>query len=87
MNAAYQVQVHECDKEIEEVLRELNVGKPKPTEPLPKPRHRTREPNQLNFDVQQSLYGLIGSNITQIHGLGPYLSLRLVSKRGLDMSK
>jgi len=87
MYDAYQVQVHECDKEIERVLSKLSLGKPSPSEPIPKPRHRTRQPNQLNFDVRQSLYKLIGSDLTQIHGLGPYLSLRLVSECGLDMSK
>jgi transposase len=87
MYDAYQVQVHECDIEIEGVLATMIVGKEKPTEPLPKPKHRTKQPNQLQFDVRTSLYHLVGADLTQIHGLGPYLALRMISECGTDMTK
>jgi transposase len=84
---AYQVQIHECDSEIEKTLALLSLDSPTPDKPLPKARHRTKQPNALNFDVRQSLYDLIGVDLTQIHGMGPYLALRMISECGTDMSK
>lgn len=84
---AYQVQIHECDAEIEKTLALLSLDSPTPDKPLPKARHRTKQPNALNFDVRQSLYHLTGVYLTQIHGIGPYLALRMISECGTDMSK
>ena len=58
-----------------------------PTEPLPAPRHKARQPNGLNFDVRAALYALLGVDLTQIHGVGPYLALKIVSECGTDMSR
>lgn len=87
MYDAYQVQIKECDLEIEAVLAKLSNGVEKPLEPIPQPKHRTKQPNQLNFDVRSALYNLIGADLTQIHGLGPYLALRMISECGTDMSR
>jgi transposase len=87
MYDAYQVQVGECDVEIEKVLARLLSNSRQPETPLPKPKHRTRQPNCLKFDVRPSLYQIVGSDLTQIHGIGPYLALRLVSECGTDMSR
>lgn len=87
MYDAYQAQVSECDVEIEKVLGQLSVNSPKPQVPLPKPKHRAKQPNRINFDVRKSLYRLVGSDLTQIHGIGPYLALRLISECGTDMSR
>lgn len=82
----YQKQVLECDGRIESTLRRLSSPTP-PAEPLPAPRHRTKQPNALNFDVRTALYAMIGVDLTQIHGLGPYLSLKLISECGTDLSR
>ena len=87
MYDAYQKQVQECDCEIEQVLIKLSVDKVYPDSPLPKAKHRTKQPNQPNFDVREKLYHLVGADLTQIHGLGPYLALRMISECGTDMSK
>lgn len=84
---AYQVQIQECDAEIERSLAILSLGSPVPDKPLPKARHNTKQPNALNFDVRKSLYALTGMDLTQIHGIGPYLALRLVSECGTDLGK
>ncbi len=42
---------------------------------------------QLAFDVRPMLYTLLGVDLTQIHGLGPYNALKLVSECGTDMSR
>lgn len=87
MYDAYQAQLEICDQQIAQSLQRLSQQKPTPSEPLPKPRHRTRQPNALNFDVRTLLYQLIGVDLTQIHGIGPYLALRLVAECGTDLSR
>lgn len=83
----YQMRLGECDVQIERTLSELNGDKQVPAEPLPKPRHRTVQPNAVNFDTRAPLYQLTGVDLTQIHGIGPYLALRLVAECGTDLSK
>ena len=87
MYDAYQAQISLCDEQIARSLQQLSRGKPRPSEALPKPRHRTRQPNALNFDVRTLLYQLVGIDLTQIHGIGPYLALRLVAECGTDLSR
>src|SRR5680860_1529251 len=67
----YQYRVHDCDEKIAEILDTLNQSKPMPEASLPKPRHKTRQPNALNFNVREALYRLVGTDLTQIHGIGP----------------
>ncbi len=83
----YQARVEECDAQIKQVLSEITAGTSNPETPLPKPRHRNRSPNPLNFDVRPLLYQLTGIDLTQIHGIGPYLALRLVSECGTDLNQ
>jgi hypothetical protein len=83
----YQERLRECDAEIERTLVELNADKQCPVEPLPKARHRTVQPNAVNFDTRSPLYQLTGVDVTQIHGIGPYLALRMVAECGTDLSK
>lgn len=82
----YQSHVAECDRKIESVLGTLHCPEP-PEVPLPKPRHRTKQPNALSFDVRQALYAIVGTDLTQIHGMGPSLALKLISECGTDMTK
>jgi len=58
---------------LERALAELNADKTGPVEPMPKARHKTVQPNAVNFDTRPSLYQLTGVDLTQIHGIGPYL--------------
>jgi len=83
----YQARVDECDAQIEGVLTVLNADKPVPATPLPKARHRTKQPNEVNFDVRSVLYQLTGRDLTQIHGIGPHLALRMIAECGTDLSR
>ncbi len=83
----YQTRVEECDTQIEQSLASLTAEKSLPETPLPEPRHRTRQSNTVNFDVRPPLYQLAGIDLTQIHGIGPYLALRLISECGTDLSR
>lgn len=83
----YQAQIHECDEQIEQSLAVLNADKPLPDQPLPQARRRTKQHNAINFDVRSALYQLTGTDLTQIHGIGPFLALRLIAECGTDLSK
>ena len=83
----YQKCVGGGDVQIEQVLATLNAERQMPEAPLPKPRHRTKQPNAVNFDVRTAMYQLAGTDLTQIHGIGPFLALRLVAECGTDLSR
>jgi transposase len=83
----YQRQVDECDRRIEAVLASLASDATAPGDPLPKARHRTKQPNAVAFDARPLLYQIVGTDLTQIHGIGPYLALRLLSECGTDLSR
>jgi transposase len=83
----YQARVEECDAQIEHALALLTAEKESPSTPLPKPRHRSVQSNAVSFDVRPILYQLTGVDLTQIHGIGPYLALRLIAECGTDLSR
>ena len=72
----YKVQVAGCDEEIESALAHLRSGVATPQAPLPPPRaKKSHSANGLRFDVREALFALLGVDLTQIHGLGPYVAL------------
>ena len=79
--------VSACDVRIEAVLKELSIGRGRRSDSLLSPRRpRTNPVNGLAFDVRAALFALLGKDLTQIDGLGPYLSLKLVAECGDDLS-
>ena len=46
---------------------------------------KTKQVNAPSFDVRAALYGVIGVDLTEIHGLGPSLALKLVGECGTDL--
>ncbi|MEW9889992.1 MAG: transposase [Candidatus Symbiodolus clandestinus] len=40
----------------------------------------------MSFDVRPLLNQITGIDLTQIHGLGPYIALKLIAECGTDMS-
>lgn len=83
----YQSQIDECDTEIERTVAALNAERPIPEAPLTKAKHRSKSPNDPNFDVRPAMYQLAGTDLTQIHGIGPFLALRLTAECGTDLSR
>ncbi|MCR3683416.1 transposase, partial [Klebsiella pneumoniae] len=75
----YQEKIRECDDQIETSLLQLSTGTEEPEGVLPSARHRTKQPNQLSFDVRPLLWKITGADLTQIHGFGPYLALKFVA--------
>lgn len=83
---AYQDKLVDCDKEIERVVRALPTDKPAALGPPPARRRGTQK-NEPHFEIQPMLHALLGVDLTQIHGLGPYSALRLVAECGTDMTR
>jgi transposase len=83
----YQRCIDECDVEIERAVAILNIAHPIPDAPLPKAKHRSKLPSDPNFDVRTAMYQLAGTDLTQIHGIGPFLALRLIGECGTDLSR
>jgi transposase len=83
----YQEKASACDTRIEAVLKELSTHRGREAGPLPPLRRRlSRQPNGLDFDVRAALFALLGKDLTQINGLGPYVALKLVAECGDDLS-
>ena len=82
----YHEKVSACDVRIEAVLKELSIDRGHRSDLLPSSRRRTDQVNGLAFDVRAALFALLGKDITQIDGLGPYLSLKLIAECGDDLS-
>ena len=82
----YQAKVADCDVRIEAVLKRLRKASSTPVGKPPTVRTTQKQSNAPAFDVRAALYGLLGIDLTQIHGLGPYLTLKLVGECGTDLS-
>ena len=78
--------IADCDLRIEAVLGRLRATAAKPASRLPPPRHRDKTANAPAFDARAALHAVLGVDLTQIHGLGPSLALKLVGECGTDLS-
>src|ERR1700675_4945263 len=83
---AYHEKVSACDVRIEAVLKELSIGRSRGSGSLTSSPRRTDQTNAMAFDVRAALFALLGKDLTQIDGLGPYLSLKLIAECGDDLS-
>ena len=82
----YQEKVATCDQRIEDILKQLKASRSPPNKPLPPARGRSKQANAPNFAAREALYAVLGVDLTQIHGLGPYLALKLVGECGTDLT-
>jgi len=82
----YQAKIAECGVEIEAVLRVLSEPRVTPATTFPSARH-AKSRNEPKFDPRLALYTLLGADLSQIHGFGPYTVLRLVAECSDDMTK
>ena len=81
-----QEKVTDCDRKIEATLKRIEAQSAKPVGKPPPARSTKRQPNALDFDVRTALHAVLGVDLTQIHGLGLYLALKLVGECGTDLS-
>ncbi|CAN7639171.1 IS110 family transposase [Pararhizobium sp. LjRoot238] len=82
----YQAKVALCDVRIEAVLKRLRKVSSGPAGKLPLVGTTKKQSNSPAFDVRAALQALLGCDVTQIHGLGAYLALKLVAECGTDLS-
>ena len=81
----YQVKIEDCDRKLEAAVAALTVKAPGDVAALPKARIKRKQVSAPSFDVRAALYGVLGTDLTQIHGLGPSLALKLVAECGTDL--
>ena len=81
----YHAKVAECDRKLEAAVAALTVRAADDVPALPKARTKGKQVNAPAFDVRAALFGVLGTDLTQIHGLGPALALKLVGECGTDL--
>lgn len=81
----YQDRIMACDRKMEGVFILLSQKSTEPAESLPKARTKTKQVSAPSFDVRGLLYRLLGVDLTQIHGIGVSLALKLVAECGTDL--
>jgi transposase len=82
----YQTKVAACDERIAAVLERLQAQSPPPATALPLPRRAQPQANEPAVPVRAALHAILGVDLTQIDGIGPYLALKLVSECGSDLA-
>jgi len=81
----YQSKMLECDRHLEATLATLGADTEHDPSQLPGPRTKTKQVSTPSFDVRAALFGVLGVDLTEIHGMGPPLSLKLVGECGTDL--
>jgi transposase len=81
----YQAKMLDCDRKLEALIAALGNKGAKPVGKLSKPRIKTKQVNTPAFDVRTALYGVLGVDLTEIHGLGPALAFKLIGECGTDL--
>lgn len=81
----YQGKIWDCDRKLEAAVAALTVKVDGDIPALPKARTKRKQANAPSFDVRAALYGVLGTDLTRIHGLGPALALKLVAECGTDL--
>ena len=81
----YQTKIEDCDRKLEGAVAALTVKAGGDVPALPKARTKRNQVNAPSFDVRAALYGVLGTDLTQIHGLGPSLALKRVAECGTDL--
>lgn len=82
----YQQKIAQCDEHIEATLIRLRRSDSPPQE-LKKVRRKGRQSNEPKFDVRAAVHAVCGVDLTEVHGVGPYLALRILGECGTDLSK
>lgn len=81
----YKAKIEACDHRLEAAVAALSIKGRGAPPPLPKARIKGKQVNAPAFDVRAALYGVLGTDLTQIHGLGPSLALKLVAECGTHL--
>lgn len=83
----YREMIQKCEHQMEHQLDVLSRDVSPPLETVPPPRFRHKQHHAIGLDVRSALHAFTGVDLTQIHGIGPSLAMKLVSECGTDMSR
>jgi transposase len=84
-----QQQMSECDRQIEQYLRQMedrSQGADLPVEKR-KSRLKKKKGNAPQFELRQELFRMTGKDLTQIDGIDVMTATTILSELGWDMSK
>src|SRR5579872_6332835 len=76
----------DCDRKLESLIAALTAKGAKPVGKLSRPRVKTKQVNTPSFNVRAAVYGVLGVDLTEIHGLGPSLALKLIGECGTNLT-
>jgi len=85
----YQQMIAECDKEIENHLRNFDsrIDLDKSPQPPPTSSSRRGKGNEPNFDLRAHMYRILGTDLTQIEGISAVTAHVFFTEVGCDVSK
>lgn len=69
LHDTYQAKMLDCDRKLESLITALTDKGTKPIGKLSRPRVKTKQVNTPSFDVRTALCGVLGIDLTAIHGL------------------
>src|SRR5260370_1958402 len=75
----------DCERKLEALIAGRSDKGAKPVGKLSRPRVKTKQVSPPWCDVRAALYGVLGVDLTEIHGLGPSLALKLIGECGTDL--
>jgi transposase len=85
---SYQERIAACDQEIQATLEALQEEDDISMAALPAARYKKRrQANEPRFEVRETLFRVLGIDLSQIHGFSAYTALKLVGECGMDMSR
>ena len=84
----YQQMLIECDREMEQHLRQLQ-GSADPGDPplAPAPLASKRRKNQFHFDMRKELYRILGTDLTAVPGISSLTAHTVLAEIGPDLSR
>jgi transposase len=74
-----------CDRHLEMTLATSGADTEHDPSQLPRARTKTKHVSTPSFDVRAALFGVLGIDLTGIHGMGPSFSLKPVGECGTDL--
>jgi hypothetical protein len=82
-------QMAECDRQLEQYLQKMEDRSQGATLPEEKRKDRLQKKkgNQPQFDLQQQLFRMTGTNLTQMDGIDVMTATTILSEAGWDMIK
>jgi hypothetical protein len=85
----YRKQMAECDRQLEQYLQKMEDRSQGATLPEEKRKDRLQKKkgNQPQFDLQQHLFRMTGTDLTQIDGIDVMTATTILSEAGWDMIK